>query len=208
MMVRWKIRANIDEINLDEAYGGYLTMFSTRLHYSGEFTKLPNRKYVKGKVKYIDLLDSDTFCAHEIVEIVEELHQVKEGESSQGVINQTVDDDDVQTPPTIIDRVQTPPFTSSNYLQLEDFIDGGQTHLEDQFQAPNFEFDLNGLDADEFDLKGHDVDVDNGNQTKDSGEDSKDLSDSDASDLHNDEYKIIDEPEVDMKDFFYTLTRM
>ena len=54
-------------------------MFSIRLHYSGEFTKFPDRKYVKGKVKYVDLLDSDTLCVHDIDEIMEELHQVEEG---------------------------------------------------------------------------------------------------------------------------------
>ena len=43
-------------------------MFSTRLHYNGEFTKFPGRKFMKGKVKYIDLSDSDTFCVHEIDE--------------------------------------------------------------------------------------------------------------------------------------------
>lgn len=53
-------------------------MFSIKLHYSREFTKFPRRKYVKGKVKYIDLLYSDILCVHEIDEIMEELHQVEE----------------------------------------------------------------------------------------------------------------------------------
>ncbi|CAI9292677.1 unnamed protein product [Lactuca saligna] len=137
----------MDEIDLHEAYSGHPTVFSIKLHYSGEFTKFPSRKYVKGKVKYIDLLDSDTFYVHDTDEIMEELHQVEEGECSQGDkngtppietndqkqaphIDQKVDDDEVQTPPATIDGVQTPPFTASDYLNLEDFIDGVQ------FQAP------------------------------------------------------------------------
>ncbi|CAI9292676.1 unnamed protein product [Lactuca saligna] len=130
----------MDEIDLHEAYSGHPTVFSIKLHYSGEFTKFPSRKYVKGKVKYIDLLDSDTFYVHDTDEIMEELHQVEE--------------------------------------------------------APTVKFDLNGPDVDEFDLNGVNVGVDKG------GGDSQELSDSDDSDFLIDEDKIIDEPEVDMKEYF------
>ncbi|CAI9274720.1 unnamed protein product [Lactuca saligna] len=98
-----------------------------------------------------------------------------------GDINQIVDDDEVQTPPTIINGVQTPPFTASDYLYLEDFIDRGQTHLEDQFQAPTFEFDLNRTNVVEINLNG--PDGDEGNQAKDSAWDSQNLSNSHDSDF-------------------------
>lgn len=41
-------------------------------------------------------------------------------------IDQIVDADEIQTPPATIDGVQTPPFRASDYLNLEDFIDGVQ----------------------------------------------------------------------------------
>nr|KAJ0214676.1 hypothetical protein LSAT_V11C400172460 [Lactuca sativa] len=37
------------------------SMFSIRLNYGGVFTKFPGRKYIKGKMKYIDGNDSDLF---------------------------------------------------------------------------------------------------------------------------------------------------
>ena len=42
------------------------TMFSIKLHHGGNFTKLPNTKYVKGEVGYIDLVDIDEFLVHEL----------------------------------------------------------------------------------------------------------------------------------------------
>nr|KAJ0228567.1 hypothetical protein LSAT_V11C100044140 [Lactuca sativa] len=34
-MVKWQIRADMDEIDLNAAYGAYLAVFSIKLHYSG-----------------------------------------------------------------------------------------------------------------------------------------------------------------------------
>ncbi|CAI9292678.1 unnamed protein product [Lactuca saligna] len=66
-----------------------------------------------------------------------------------------------------------------------------------EFKHPLLQlFDLNGPDVDEFDLNGVNVGVDKG------GGDSQELSDSDDSDFLIDEDKIIDEPEVDMKEYF------
>ncbi|CAH1448099.1 unnamed protein product [Lactuca virosa] len=77
-------------------------------------------------------------------------------------------------------ELKHPLFTASDYLNLEDFIDGVQFQAPTadgvKFRAPTVKFDLNGPDVDEFDLNGSDVDVDEGNQTEDSGGDSHELS--------------------------------
>nr|KAJ0201073.1 hypothetical protein LSAT_V11C600321680 [Lactuca sativa] len=57
---------------------GHLTIFSIRLFYGGKFTKFPGRRYVKGKERYIDLLDIDEFCVHDIDEMMETLGYVEE----------------------------------------------------------------------------------------------------------------------------------
>lgn len=54
-------------------------MFSIKLHYSGEFINFLGRKYIKVKVKYIDLLDIDTFCVHDVDLIMQSLECVEEG---------------------------------------------------------------------------------------------------------------------------------
>nr|KAJ0199185.1 hypothetical protein LSAT_V11C600340960 [Lactuca sativa] len=56
-------------------------MFSIRLNYGGVFTKFPGRKYIKGKMKYIDGIDSDLFSVHDMDEIMELLDCVEPGKS-------------------------------------------------------------------------------------------------------------------------------
>nr|KAJ0209959.1 hypothetical protein LSAT_V11C400177530 [Lactuca sativa] len=58
---------------------GHPTIFSIRLFYGGEFMKFPGRRYIKGKERYIDLLDIDEFCVHDIDEMMETLGCVEEG---------------------------------------------------------------------------------------------------------------------------------
>ncbi|CAI9303981.1 unnamed protein product [Lactuca saligna] len=48
-------------------------MFTIKLHRGGNFTKLPNTKYVKGEVRYIDLVDIDEFSVHELDAMMLEL---------------------------------------------------------------------------------------------------------------------------------------
>nr|KAJ0217201.1 hypothetical protein LSAT_V11C300120200 [Lactuca sativa] len=49
------------------------TMFNIKLHHGGNFMKLPNTKYVKGEVRYIDLVDIDEFSVHELDAMMLEL---------------------------------------------------------------------------------------------------------------------------------------
>lgn len=58
---------------------GHPTIFSVKLHHGGEFTNFPGRKYVRGKVNYVDLVDMDTFSVHDIDDLMEELGYCEEG---------------------------------------------------------------------------------------------------------------------------------
>nr|KAJ0203928.1 hypothetical protein LSAT_V11C500259960 [Lactuca sativa] len=78
-MVGWRIRANMEEIDVEKHYVGHPTIFSIRLFYGGEFTNFPGRRCVKGKERYVDLLDIDEFCVHDIDEMMETLGCLEEG---------------------------------------------------------------------------------------------------------------------------------
>ncbi|CAI9300545.1 unnamed protein product [Lactuca saligna] len=56
------------------------SMFSIRFRYGGVFTKFPGRKYIKGKMKYIDDIDSDLFSVHDMDEMMELLDCVEPGD--------------------------------------------------------------------------------------------------------------------------------
>ncbi|KAI3503301.1 hypothetical protein L1887_31741 [Cichorium endivia] len=77
-MGTWKIRAKMEEIDVQSCYGGHPTVFSIRLHHGGTFTSFPGRKYLKGKEDYVDLLDIDKFSIHDIDDMMEELGHIGE----------------------------------------------------------------------------------------------------------------------------------
>ncbi|CAI9291720.1 unnamed protein product [Lactuca saligna] len=60
------------------ALGGHLKIFSIQLYHGGEFTKFHERKYIKGKQTYVELLDIDTFSVHDIDELIENLGYLDE----------------------------------------------------------------------------------------------------------------------------------
>ncbi|CAI9269138.1 unnamed protein product [Lactuca saligna] len=80
-MVNWRIRQEWEEYDLQSSYADNPCMFSIRLNYGGVFTKFPGRKYIKGKMKYIDGIDSDLFSVHDMDEIMELLDCVEPGKS-------------------------------------------------------------------------------------------------------------------------------
>ncbi|KAL7606030.1 hypothetical protein Lser_V15G16094 [Lactuca serriola] len=80
-MVNWRIRQEWEEYDLQSSYADNPSMFSIRLNYGGVFTKFPGRKYIKGKMKYIDGIDSDLFSVHDMDEIMELLDCVEPGKS-------------------------------------------------------------------------------------------------------------------------------
>ncbi|KAL8193537.1 hypothetical protein R6Q57_026672 [Mikania cordata] len=40
-------------------------LFSLKVYHGGRFSKLPGRKYVGGKISFVDMIDSDEFSLHE-----------------------------------------------------------------------------------------------------------------------------------------------
>ncbi|CAI9282549.1 unnamed protein product [Lactuca saligna] len=58
---------------------GNPTIFSICLHYGGEFTKFPRRKYIKGQHKFVDLIDNDLFSVHDIDDMMGDLGCIEEG---------------------------------------------------------------------------------------------------------------------------------
>ncbi|CAI9281867.1 unnamed protein product [Lactuca saligna] len=66
VFVMWVIRPKGERYDITNEYERVPTMFTIKLHHGGNFTKLPNMKYVKGEVRYIDLVDIDEFSVHEL----------------------------------------------------------------------------------------------------------------------------------------------
>ncbi|CAI9292054.1 unnamed protein product [Lactuca saligna] len=73
VFVMWAIRPKGETYGIINEYELVRTMFTIKLHHGGNFTKLPNTKYVKGEVRYIDLVDIDEFSVHELDTMMLEL---------------------------------------------------------------------------------------------------------------------------------------
>nr|KAJ0213339.1 hypothetical protein LSAT_V11C400157690 [Lactuca sativa] len=69
----WAIRPRGETYDITNEYERVPTMFTIKLHHGGNFTKLLNTKYVKGEVRYIDLVDIDDFSVHELDAMMLEL---------------------------------------------------------------------------------------------------------------------------------------
>ncbi|CAI9292486.1 unnamed protein product [Lactuca saligna] len=73
VFVMWAIRLKGETYDITNEYERVPTMFTIKLHHGGNFTKLPNTKYVKGEVRYIDLVDIDEFSVYELDAMMLEL---------------------------------------------------------------------------------------------------------------------------------------
>nr|GEV77066.1 O-fucosyltransferase family protein [Tanacetum cinerariifolium] len=69
----WHFRlADIMDYDPYTVYVGFPNIFSLKVHHGGKFTSRPNRKYVSGKVKFVDMIDSKELTIevlHKIVKI-------------------------------------------------------------------------------------------------------------------------------------------
>ncbi|KAL4577937.1 hypothetical protein LXL04_014052 [Taraxacum kok-saghyz] len=45
---------------------GHPTLFTIKLYHGGEFTNFRDRKYIDGKVNYVDMVDIDEFSIHDL----------------------------------------------------------------------------------------------------------------------------------------------
>ncbi|CAI9304457.1 unnamed protein product [Lactuca saligna] len=53
-------------------------MFCMLLNHGGKFTDFPGRKYVNGKIHYVKLIDIETFCVHDIDDMMVKLGYIDE----------------------------------------------------------------------------------------------------------------------------------
>ncbi|KAL4591330.1 hypothetical protein LXL04_004288 [Taraxacum kok-saghyz] len=51
---------------LIKVYEGHPTLFTIKLYHGGEFTNFRDRKYIEGKVNYVDMVDIDEFSIPEL----------------------------------------------------------------------------------------------------------------------------------------------
>ncbi|CAI9264543.1 unnamed protein product [Lactuca saligna] len=206
-MVLWRIRANMEEIDVGRHYWGHPTIFSIRLYHGGEFTKFPGRKYIKGKQTYIDLLDMDTFSVHDIDEMMEQLGYVDEDWYDTGETNVVGDaskeanvmdvtgDDNMDITDNGDNNKEGNPcveveigdiFEHTNEVEFRDGNKGGEDPWS-KFESGDMFEDIN---EEEFG-SGDNFDDDSGYKS----------SESDDIDFYVDNDNILDDVEVDMNDF-------
>ncbi|XP_052619631.1 uncharacterized protein LOC111886996 [Lactuca sativa] len=68
----------ISEAEVRLQYGDHPTMFCMLLNHGGKFTDFPGRKYVNGKRHYVELIDIETFCVHDIDDMMVKLGYIDE----------------------------------------------------------------------------------------------------------------------------------
>lgn len=97
-----------------------------------------HRKYIKGKVKYIDLLDMDKFFVHDIDEIMESLNCINEGKLLYYHFKKPFSDLDVGlyalTSDNDINHLST--FVGKHKL-IDVYTEHGQAMLHTYFVSPN-----------------------------------------------------------------------
>ncbi|KAL4585262.1 hypothetical protein LXL04_009878 [Taraxacum kok-saghyz] len=73
MLATWEINKSKKLSDATVIYEGYPTFFSITLHHGGKFTKFPRRRYIEGKVDYVDFVDMDEFSVHELDYMMQQL---------------------------------------------------------------------------------------------------------------------------------------
>nr|KAJ0211262.1 hypothetical protein LSAT_V11C400228420 [Lactuca sativa] len=68
----------ISEAEVRLQYGDHPTMFCMLLNHGGKFTDFPGRKYVNRKRHYVDLIDIETLCVHDIDDMMVKLGYIDE----------------------------------------------------------------------------------------------------------------------------------
>nr|KAJ0209524.1 hypothetical protein LSAT_V11C400212130 [Lactuca sativa] len=68
----------ISEAEVRLQYGDHPTMFCMLLNHGGKFTDFLGRKYVNGKIHYVELVDIETFCVHDIDDMMVKLGYIDE----------------------------------------------------------------------------------------------------------------------------------
>ncbi|CAI9283649.1 unnamed protein product [Lactuca saligna] len=71
--VMWKIRPKNEVVDVSSLYASAPTWFSIKLYHGGKFTKLPDIKYIRGEVRYVDYVDIDEFSIHKLNAIMLDL---------------------------------------------------------------------------------------------------------------------------------------
>ncbi|KAL4581198.1 hypothetical protein LXL04_017408 [Taraxacum kok-saghyz] len=62
----WNLRLSNTPFNPSIVYEGHPTLFTIKLYHGGEFTNFRDRKYIDGKVNYVDMVDIDEFSIHDL----------------------------------------------------------------------------------------------------------------------------------------------
>ncbi|CAI9283347.1 unnamed protein product [Lactuca saligna] len=192
------------EIDVGRVYSGNPSFFSIKLFYNGVFTKFHGRRYIKGKVKYVDLLDIDEFSIHDIDEMMDILGCVEEGKLLYYHFKRPLSDLDTGlyalACDSDINHLRT--YVEKHKL-IEVYTEHGFDEDFDHCENPlnDFDQDLTSF-VQEFDQDFTAFVQDEVNQGEDMGVHGDDLTGSEDSDFLLDEDNMIEEHDIDMKEFF------
>ncbi|KAJ9553771.1 hypothetical protein OSB04_017816 [Centaurea solstitialis] len=72
----WQVKTYHEGDQLDEfvdVYDAYPELVALKIHHGGKFTKFPGRRYERGKIHIVDLVDPDKFSVIELEEMMKEI---------------------------------------------------------------------------------------------------------------------------------------
>ncbi|KAI3509052.1 hypothetical protein L1887_24076 [Cichorium endivia] len=137
-MVGWRIRAEMAELEIGKLYASHPTVFSIKLFYGGEFTHFPGRRYINGKEKFVDLVDIDEFCVHDIDDMMDTLGYVEEGKLLYFHFKRPFSDLDFGLFALASDSDITHLRTYvGNHKLIEVYTEHGKTNLHTYLMSPN-----------------------------------------------------------------------
>ncbi|GKB47396.1 mutator type transposase [Tanacetum coccineum] len=191
----WHLCAYEDEIDEELAYINDPNLFSIKIHHGGYFTNPPNREYKKGTFNYFDMVDVDLFS---VIDLNDMLCQLGYGKKDimhyhYKILNNSLNygllalasDVDVRSMIKYIGKLKR----IEVYVQHGQGSDMGQGNDIDQ---------VNDME------QGSDSDEEQGSKEDDSEEDDSDEEDSDYID---DEDHMMNEVEVDIKEYLENIDK-
>ncbi|KAJ9540608.1 hypothetical protein OSB04_027114 [Centaurea solstitialis] len=72
----WQVKTYHEGDQIDEfvdVYDAYPELVALKIHHGGKFTKFPGRRYERGKIHIVDLVDPDKFSVLELEEMMKEI---------------------------------------------------------------------------------------------------------------------------------------
>ncbi|MFS7953137.1 hypothetical protein Hanom_Chr07g00615071 [Helianthus anomalus] len=122
-LMHWCVRSSDDPFDPDAVYGDGPTLFSIQVFHGGYIQNYPGRRYVHGKMNYVDMIDGDEFSGDDVVYY----HFRIPGQNLDNGLRALGTNQDVLNMCQYIDKVKV----------IDVYVKHWVTRLSTYFQSPN-----------------------------------------------------------------------